>query len=137
MSKHKNTSFWGIDVDIPNDLLDQIENIIELYPDLHVQKTFHCTLLFVGRKSDIDESSYFALENKSANLHISAIAHSNFGVCLKVDKIIVNETEIDETQRHISVTNKTDKIKGTSISLVCGSIISCNHILTGIVKRHF
>jgi len=127
----------GIDIDIPRELTNQILDILKLYPELHIEKKFHTTLLFVGRKKDVDETNYYGIEHKMAKLHVNAIAHSDFGICLRIKNIMIDDCEVDlDKPHHISVTNKIDKLKGTSYSLTCGSIIDTDYELTGIVTRH-
>lgn len=123
LSKKNMTAYWGIPV--PSSLVinhPTIKKIIELYPNLKLNKKFHITLLYVGKKISDLEEQFKPLEGKPCEVTINCIGHSENAIALGIDNIaIANDTTelsvpFHGTKRHITIalgptTKAVDSVK--------------------------
>lgn len=97
--KIKKTLFWGIEIKKDQILSHpKINQILSENPTLIPLKSMHSTLLYVGRKDDIDECMFAPFRFKKCRLVVSSFGFSENAMALKVDSMKFTEDSLSSTE---------------------------------------
>jgi len=112
VSRRNMTSYWG--VSLRRDPLDipQVKQILSENPNLIINKGFHVTLLYVGKKINDNEAVFLPYDTKECQVEISGFGYSDDALALKVNQVICDDVVLpffgeEGKKMHVTVALKT------------------------------